>query len=144
MSIDGHGEMSSEASGGTPTGDFLGLLRGAALIAVLAGAGGSFGLMLHAGRRNSSRILLVLFTLWVLSPFVALVLAEVVSKRWPVLTRATLYGVMVVVTLGSLAIYGEDAMRPRAAFVYVVAPAAAWLLIAIVLPIAAIISAKRR
>ena len=90
--------MTSKASRGKPV--FLGLLRAAALIAVLAGAVGSVGLTLHAGRHNNSRILLLLFTLWVLSPFVALVWADVVSKRWPVLTRATLYSVMLVLTLG--------------------------------------------
>ena len=112
MSINGRGESTSEVSRGRPEGGFLGLLRAAALIAVLAGAAGSFGLMLHAGRRNDSRILLVLFTIWVLSPFVALVLADVVSKRWSVLTRATLHSVMLVLTLGSLAIYGDAALGP--------------------------------
>jgi len=80
--------------------------------------------------------------IWVLSPFMAVLLADVVSKGWPILTRAALYSVMLVLTLGSLAIYGDAALRPRAkaAFVYVVVPPASWLLIAIVLPIAALIS----
>ena len=104
MSLNGRGESTSEVSRERPERGFLGLLRAAALIAVLAGAVGSFGLMLHAGRRNDSRILLVLFTIWVLSPFVALVLADVVSKRWSVLTRATLHRAMLVLTIGSLAI----------------------------------------
>ena len=144
MSINGRGEMTSKVSRGRPEGGFLGLLRGAALIAVLAGAGGSVGLMLRAGR-HSPRILLPLFTIWVLSPFVALVWANVVSKRWSVLTQATLYSVALVLTLGSLAIYGDDALRPpktKAAFVYVVVPPASWLFIAIVLPIAALISRR--
>lgn len=134
MSINGHGEMTSIVSRGGPEGGFVGRLRAAALIAVLAGAAGSIGLMLRAGQR-SPRILLVLFAIWVLSPFVALVLAHVVSKRWSVPTRATLYSVMLVATLGSLAIYGEDALRPRKAqpaFVYVAVPPASWLLTAIV------------
>ena len=62
---------------------FLGLLRAVAMIAVVAGAGGSIGLMLRVGRRNDSRILLALFGIWVLSPFLALVFANVVSMRWP-------------------------------------------------------------
>ena len=132
-------------SRGRPGGGFLGLLRAAALIAVLAGAGGSVGLMLRAGRRNDSRTLLVLFAIWVLSPFMALVLANVVSKRWSVLTRATLYVVMLVVTLGSLAIYGHDAWRPRqaqAALWYVLVPPVSWLLFIIVVTIAALISRR--
>jgi hypothetical protein len=145
MSINGRGESTSEVSRGRTEGGFLGLLRAAALIAVLAGAAGSVALMLHAGRRNDSRVLLVLFTIWVLSPFVALVVADVVSKRWSVLTRATLHSVMVVLTLGSLAIYGDVALGPpraKTAFAFVVVPAASWLLIAIALPIAALISGR--
>src|SRR5213082_3453012 len=88
-------------------GNFLGLLRAAALIAVPAGAAGSVGFMLRVGHRNSSRVLLLLFGIWVLSPFVALVLAHVVSKRWSVLNRATLYCVMLLLTLASLAFYGD-------------------------------------
>jgi hypothetical protein len=120
-------------------------LRAAGLIAVLAGAVGSVGLMLRAGQRTP-RLLLVIFFFWVLSPFVALVWADVVSKRWSALTRATLYGVMLVVALGSLAIYGNDALRPRKAqpaFVFVLVPPASWLLIAIVVPVAALISGRR-
>ena len=144
MSINGRGEMTSKVSRGRPEGGFLRRLRAAALIAVLAGAGGSLGLLLRAGQR-SPRLLLVLFVIWVLSPFMALVLAHVFSKRWSVLTRATLYSVMLVVTLGSLAIYGDDALghrRAQAAFVYVAVPPASWLLIAIVVPIAAFISGR--
>ena len=144
MSINGRGEMISRVSRRRPDGGFLGLLRAAALIAVLVGAGGSVGLMLRAGQRTP-RLLLVLFVMWVLSPFMALALADVASKRWSILTRATLYSVMLVITLGSLAIYGDDAFGHRtahAAFVYVAVPPASWLLIAIVVPIAALISGR--
>ena len=44
---------------------FLGSLRVAGLIAVLAGAVGSVGFMLRAGRRNDSQLLLALFAFWV-------------------------------------------------------------------------------
>ena len=140
MSIDGPGEMTSNASWGRPDG-FLGLLRAVALIAVVAGAGGSLGLMLRAGRRTP-RFLLVLFVVWVLSPFVALAWANMVSKRWSVPTRATLYCVTLVLALASLAIYGELVSPPPGsprAFVFVAVPPASWLLMATV-PIAALIS----
>jgi len=136
--------MTSKVSRGKH--ESLGLLRAAALTAVLAGAVCSVGLMLYAGRRNNSRLLLVLFALWVLSPFVVLVFANVVLKRWPVLTRATLYSLMLVLTVGSLAAYGVVALGPpraKAAFVFVVVPPASWLLIAIVVSIAALISGRR-
>ena len=145
MSINWRNEVTSKASRRKTEGGFLVLFHAAALIAVLAGAVGSVGLMLHAGHRNPSRLLLVLFALWVLSPFIALVLANMVSKRWSVLTRAALYTVMLVLAVGSLAIYGDVALGPprtKTAFVFVVVPPASWLLIAIVVPIAALISGK--
>ena len=94
-----------------PSG-FLSFLRATALIAVLAGALGSAGLPLYAGRHNHSRILPALFTLWVLSPFMALLVASVVSKRWSFPTRAALYTVMLFLTLGSLALYADVALGP--------------------------------
>jgi hypothetical protein len=133
------------ASDGRREGGFLGVLRGAALIAVVAGAGGSVGLMLRAGRRTPW-LLLVLFVIWVLSPFVGLAWANMVSKRWSVLTRATLYCVTLVLTLGSLPIYGGLVLPPAGsarAFVFVVVPPVSWLLIAIAVPMAALISRRR-
>ena len=121
------------------------ILRAASLIAMLAGAVGSVGLMLYAGRHNSSRLLLVLFALWVLSPFVVLAFAKAVSNRWSALTGATLHIVTLFLTLGSLAIYGYVALGPpraRPAPFFVIVPPASWLLIAIVVSIAALISAR--
>jgi hypothetical protein len=113
-------------------------------IAVVAGAVGSVGLLLRAGRRTP-RLLLVLFVIWILSPFVALAWANMVSKRWSVFTRATLDCVTLVLTLGSLAIYGglvsPPAGSPRT-FVFVAVPPASWLLLTIVVPLAALISRR--
>jgi hypothetical protein len=95
----------------------LGTLRGAALIAVVTGAVASLALMFRAGQR-APRFLLALFTLWELGPFAALVAASMVSKRWSHMTQTALYSVMLVVTLGSLAIYLHDAWRPRSAQPY--------------------------
>ena len=103
--------MRAKVSRARPESGFLGLLRGAALIAVLAGAVGSLGFLLREGRRTP-RFLLLLFVLWVLSPFVALAWANMVSNSWTVLTRATLYCVTIVLTLGSLAIYGDLILPP--------------------------------
>lgn len=136
--------MTSDVSLGRTEGGFPGHLRTAALAAVLIGAVVSVGLTLRAGQR-SPRFLLVLFVGWVLSPFVALVCADVLSRRWAVLTRATLHAVALLVTLGSLAVYGHDALRPprtQAAFVFVVVPPASWLLIALVVPTAALIAGR--
>jgi hypothetical protein len=138
--------MSSEVSQEKTDGGFLERLRPAALIAVLAGAAGSVALMLHAGRRkHSPPLLLALFAIWVFSPFVGLVFASIASKGWSVITRTALYGVMVVLTVGSLAIYGDVALGPLSAKtvpVFVIVPPASWLLIAIVIPIAALVSRR--
>jgi hypothetical protein len=144
MSTEG-GEITPKISQPTPEHGFLGLLRRAALIAVLAGAAGSLGLMFRAGRRQNSTILLLLFAIWVLSPFIALVGAKVISKRWSILTRATLYSMMLVLTLGSLTIYGAVAFgytTAKVGLVLLAVPLASWLLIAIVVPVAALISSR--
>ncbi|PZR71511.1 MAG: hypothetical protein DLM73_15875 [Chthoniobacterales bacterium] len=120
-------------------------LRPAGLIALLVGAVGSLALMFHASQRTP-RLLVILFTIWVVSPFLVLLWADMVSKRWPVLTRATLYAAMLVVALGSLAVYGFNAYRPpkaQAAFVYVLVPPVSWLFIALDVGIAALISRRR-
>ena len=145
MKNNGTDEITSNESRDRADGGFLGPLRAVALIAVAAGAVGSVGLMLRAGR-STPRLLLVLFVIWVLSPFVALARANIVSKRWSVLTRATLYCVTLVITLSSLAIYGELVLPPAGsprAFVFVVVPPGSWLLMAIVLPLAALSSRRR-
>jgi hypothetical protein len=125
---------------------FLTVLRRVAVISVLAGAAGSVALMLHAGRRQQSRVLVLLFTIWVVSPFIATLIANSVLKRWPVGARATLHVLMVVLTLGSLVIYGEVAfeyVKAKAGFVFLVVPFGSWLLIAVVIATAAIISARQ-
>ena len=128
---------------GEPSGA-VGRLRGTALIMLLAGAVGSIGFMLRAGHRQNSRILPLLFGIWVLSPFVAVAYGHTISKRWTVVTRVTLYILMLVLTLGSLAIYGSVAFgysKMKVGFVFLVVPLVSWLLVAVV-PIAAFISAR--
>lgn len=126
-------------------GGLPGRLRAVALVAVVVGAVGSVGLTLRAGH-NTPRFLLILFVFWVLSPFVALAWANVVSPRWSGLTRATLYGVTLAHTLGALAIYGQLVKRPAGsanAFMFVVTPPAAWLVIASAVSLAALISRRQ-
>lgn len=109
----------------------LGVLRIAALIAIVAGAAGSIGLMLLAGSRQRSLVLIALFTGWVLSPFVALGWAGLVSTRWSAFIRATLYGGMVVLPVVSLLMYGGIIPMPsgsRPAAVFLVVPLGSWLI----------------
>src|SRR5213082_3283686 len=143
MNINGPSEITAEANRETSDGRFLGVLRAVGLIAVAAGAVGSIGFMLRAG--HPPLFLRVLFAIWVLSPFMALLVAHVVSKSWSVLTRTTLYSLMIMVTVGSLAFYGNVVFgppRPKPAFVFLVVPLGSWLLMAIAVAIAAFISHK--
>ena len=82
--------------------------------------------MLYAGKRvGAPSILMVLFTMWVLSPFVLLALAYLVSKRWTDLTHGTVYRMTPIISAASLAIYGTTAFgapRPRTAIFVLVAP----------------------
>jgi len=124
---------------------YLGRLRMTALAAVLISAAVSLGFTLYAGRHNPSWLLITLMSIWVLSPFVALVWANSISHRWRLPTRATLYIVMLVVALSSLAVYARYTLVPRrsqAAFVFVVVPPASWLLIAVALAGAVFVSSR--
>jgi len=115
------------------------VLRTAALIALPVGAIGSLAFMLRVGHHNPSRILMILFSVWVLAPFAALIL----SMRWAAFSRTPLYIVMLVIALGSPAIYGYVAFGPpraQPAFAFLVVPFVSWLLIAMAL----IISKLRR
>ena len=140
-----YNEHTDGSAPGKHHGGFVAVLRTACAVAVLAGAVGSMALTLRAGRRNDSRLLLLLFAIWVLSPFVALAMTYVVSKRWSVPTQTTLYSVTLVITLASLSIYGDVVLgtpRAKPAFAFLIVPLLAWLLIGSVVPIAALISRK--
>ena len=106
----------------------------------------SLAFMLRAGHRQNSRILLLLFGIWVLFPFVTGVWAYVFSNRWTVVVRAPLYVVMLVVSLASLSIYGSVAfghLRAKVGFVFLVVPLGSWLVIAIAVSIATVVSRRQ-
>jgi hypothetical protein len=127
-------------------GGLIGFLRTIALVAAMTGALGSVGLMFRASQ-HPPRVLLVLFTLWVLSPFMVLLWANLVSKRWSAVTRAALYGTTLIVTLGSLAIYGDLVhLKPAGspnAFLWVLVPPASGVFAAIVVSVAALLSRRQ-
>ena len=115
-------------------------MRAVAIVALIVGAVGSIGLMLHA-KQHPPPLLVGLFVIWVLSPFAALGAAHRASKRWASGTQTTLHVVTMFVVLASLLIYGDDAVNHRTAhpaFVYVAVPPASWLFGVIALLIAAL------
>ena len=116
-------------------------LRRVARTALAIGAAGSLALMVYAGRNNRSIGLVLLFTAWVSSPYVALAVADRWANHWEPLLRSAFYGVMVAISLGSLLVYGFDALQPRpqAAFFYVLVPPSCWIIGGAVLATVAVI-----
>jgi hypothetical protein len=103
--------------------------------ALAIGAVGSLVLMFIHGR--PSVFLLILFTGWVLAPFVGLAWADRLSVRWPPSSRTWLYYLMIVVAVGSLTIYVYDvASGYGRAVLFVAVPIVTWALTLITIPIA--------
>src|SRR5262245_51713402 len=122
----------------------LNLLQTVAMIVIFVGAIGSLYFMFNAGRNQKSILLIVLFTAWVLSPFVGLFLGAIISNRRIVSARTSLYLLMIIVVVGSLVAY-SGVLTPsgtKGAFVFLVAPFTSWVVIVIVLLISRRRSAK--
>ena len=137
-------EMTSDLSQPS-AGGVLGLLRSLGSIAALVGAVGSAELTVRAGR-TTPRFLLVLIILWVLSPFALYGLGYVFSRRWSASARATLYVVMLLIVPASLAIYANSGFRPAGAkngAVFVAAPPASWIIMALSVGLAMFASRRR-
>ena len=124
----------------------LGEMRMAALVVVVAGGAGAVGLTLYAGRANHQPLLMVLMAVWVSAPFLVLAVANRRSLRWPLLVRAALNGVTIVVTILALAVFSSTVLNPprtTRGFVFVAIPLVAWLLMATAIPIAAVIARRQ-
>ena len=113
------------------------LLRIIALIVLFAGAIGSLVLMFNAGRDQKSILLIVLFTGWVLSPFVGLFIADMISKRSLSKTRLAIYLLILFITLASLIFYSGKLNVPgtKPAFKFLIVPLISWVLILVIVPI---------
>ena len=82
------------------------LPRTAALVAIPAAAIGAVALFFRAAD-HPPPLLVVLFILWLISPFALLGWMHVAARRWTASTQTALRGVTIVITLASLAIYGK-------------------------------------
>jgi hypothetical protein len=123
--------------------NFLGWL---ALLVGIVGAIISLYFMFNAGRNQPSVLLIILFTLWVLSPFVGLLLLNNISKRWIVSVRETLYWLAIIMTILSVASYSGtfNPFQTKAAFMFLVIPFVSWVIIAISFFIARRVSKRSR
>lgn len=127
--------------------DSLAALRSAGLGALIAGAIATMALMLYAGGPNRPMVLVPLFAVWDISPYVMLWLLHRLSVRWARTPRLTLYWVMIAVTVGSLGYYIYDVAHPRqaqAAFPYVVVPPVAWVFIGAAIGTAGFVAYQRK
>jgi len=117
-------------------------LRGVALAVTAAAA---VALQLYAGRHSPQHLLLFLIAAWVLSPYGVFIVLDRLARRWPTFPRTALYGLMLFVSAASLAVYVHAAVRPPAvkpAAPFVAVPPAAWLLTAVTLLVAWLISRR--
>ena len=101
-----------------------------ATFAMLLGSVGSVALTLYAGHRNPSRVLIAIFAVWVLVPYVA---AMVIARSRPSGERGrVLDGAVVLMAAGSLGVYGWRVFgppRPHMAAVFLITPAVCLVLL---------------
>ena len=76
------------------------LLRIASNVATVVSAVGSVALLLYMGRRNKSIVLMVLFSIWVLAPFVeSLLLNALITKRGSAVAQTALHVAMLILAV---------------------------------------------
>jgi hypothetical protein len=122
------------------------LFRATVTVVVMVAAVASLIMVIRAGRHNRSLLLPILFILWVASPFAAVLVANKISRPWTPLTRITLYWLMLIISAGCLVSY-TGVLSPtgaKPAFVFLITPFLAWLLIVTVIPMAASISRRKQ
>ena len=110
----------------------INLLRTVAITIVLIGAAVSLFFMFNAGRNQKSVLLIVLFTAWVLSSFVGLLILNKISSHWTATTvRTSVLWLMIILTIGSVVAYSGILIPSgtKTAFIFLVAPLASWILI---------------
>lgn len=126
-----------------PRVNFLGWI---AVLTGIAGAVVSLYFMSYAGRNQPSILLIILFTIWVLSPFVGFLVLNTISSRWAVTVRETLYWLAIIVTILSVTGYSDILSIPqtKTAFPFLVIPFISWLVIIISFFIARRVSRRSR
>ena len=107
------------------------ILRTTSLTTLLVGTIGSLYFMFTAGSHQKSIVLLVLFTAWVLSPFIGLFVANQLSKPLSAKIHTLIYWTIVLVSVGSLTIYSGalPSSQTKPAFNFLVVPFLSWLVL---------------
>src|SRR5664279_6570182 len=102
---------------------------------MLTGALVSLGLTIKAGLNNHSIFLMILFGIWVFSPFMGLAVAYILSNRWSIQTRKVLYLLAMVLTIVSILIY-SGFWTPsgwKHAFAFLIMPLLSWIILAVII-----------
>jgi hypothetical protein len=121
-----------------PKKEILDRLYGIAIIESVTTGLIAAGLTIYVG---GTPLLLVIFVLWVLSPFAGLAFAAIRSKTWKPRGQMILYGLIMLLSLASLVVYGINAVSQlgdKPAFIFLVVPLVSWVLIAVVVPLATV------
>ncbi|HWE85003.1 MAG TPA: hypothetical protein VG267_08670 [Terracidiphilus sp.] len=108
-------------------------LRSAALYARGIGALASLAFTLHAGRHNSSILLVVLFAGWVLLPYLGLIAADRLAARARRDIASAIHAATLLLALVPPVIYAAAAILTPghpATFAFLAVPATSWLAIA--------------
>ena len=95
-------------------------------------AAGSLACTLYAGRENKSVLLVAMFAVWVLSPFLGLAVAELMAARAPRGLASAIRASALVISIGSLALYVVAAASPpghHKAFAFLAIPTVSWFAI---------------
>jgi hypothetical protein len=128
--------MSNVVSIAAPQSRFPSYIPALAKGAAIVGAAISTGCTFWAGQHNHSVLLVGLFLLWVLSPFLGLLWARRFAYWYQFAAQAMIYGLIFLVSIGSAVFYLAAAFGPRwrhAALPFLTAPLVSWLLIGLVL-----------
>jgi hypothetical protein len=120
------------------------IFRTIALIVLLIGTIGSLFFLFRTGSSQKSILLIGLFTVWVLSPLLGLLIAYKMSVRWKTSARQLLYLIMIILALVSFIAYSGifllSGIKPALIFLFI--PFVSWVLILIISLIARRVTKK--
>lgn len=128
--------MSNVVSIAAPQSRFPSYIPALARAATIVSAIVSLGCMFWVGQHNRSIVLVTLFAVWVLSPFIGLLWARRFAYWYQYAAQAMIYGLVFLVSIGSAIFYAIAAFGPHwryPALPFLAAPLASWLLIGMVL-----------
>ncbi|MFI5152713.1 MAG: hypothetical protein ACHQET_05220 [Chitinophagales bacterium] len=108
-------------------------LRTFAITLTVLAAMGSLYLMFKAAPNQHSIVLIFLFTSWVLSPFLALILVQKILIRGSTQPKTSIYWIMIILSIISLFAYSGIFSLPgtRPAFPFLMVPLFSWFIIGI-------------